>query len=224
MVRFFQFFIKSAKYTCQNIEFLFSLICIFIFVIIIISENIVGSTHRQCYDTVKDLPFNETGLLLGTSNYIGKNPNYYYLYRIDAAVELYQTGKIKYILVSGDNRKNNYNEPLMIKRDLMKRGVPEKIIFLDYAGFRTFDSVVRSKKVFGQNSITIISQKFHNERAIFIANHNNIQAIGYNAKEVPGRNGLKTRIRERFARIKAVLDVFILNTQPKFLGEKITIK
>jgi SanA protein len=224
MKRIFQLILKIGRYVYHNFTFLFSLLCILIFVIFIVSENIVGTARLQCYDKIEEIPYNETGLLLGTSNYIGKKPNYYYVYRINAAVELYQAGKIKNILVSGDNRQHNYNEPLMIKRDLIKRGIPEQAIFLDYAGFRTFDSVIRCKKVFGQNNITIISQRFHNERAIFIANHNEINAVGYNAKELTGRYGLKTRIRERFARIKAVLDVFILNTQPKFLGEKITIQ
>jgi SanA protein len=197
---------------------------ILIFLTFIISENIIRSTRHQCYDKIEEIPVNETGLLLGTSKYIGKTLNYYYKYRIDAAVDLFKAGKIKYILVSGDNSIQYYNEPQTIKKDLIQRGIPEYAIFLDYAGFRTFDSVIRSKKVFGQEKITIISQQFHNERAIFIANHNGIKAVGYNAKELQGKYGLKTRIRERFARIKAILDVYILQTEPKFLGKKIEIK
>lgn len=106
---------------------------------------------------------------------------------------------------------------------LLERGVPESAITLDYAGFRTLDSVVRSKAVFGQQKITIISQKFHNQRALFIANRRGVTAVGYNAKDVSFRLGIKIRLREYLARCKAILDIIILNKQPKFLGEKITI-
>ena len=193
-------------------------------VLIIVSENIINSNRKQCYDNMADMPINKVGLLLGTSKYIGININYYYKYRIEAASKLYKAGKIKYVLVSGDNHHKGYNEPETFKNDLIKKGIPANKIFLDYAGFRTFDSVIRSKKVFGQNSITIISQKFHNERALFIARHNNINAVAYNAKDLHGKYGLKTRIRERLARVKAILDIFILKTKPKFLGKKIEIK
>ena len=97
------------------------------------------------------------------------NNNLYFDYRILAAVELYKAGKIKYILISGDNRKKDYNEPEEMKKALIQKGVPAKFIYLDYAGFRTLDSVVRAKEVFGQNQLTIISQRFHNERAIYLA-------------------------------------------------------
>ena len=200
-----------------------AIIILSILSLFIISENIFKAQKKLCYNDIDEIPVNKVGLLLGTSKYIGKSLNYYYKYRIDAAVELYNKGKIKYILVSGDNSVQNYNEPKTFKNDLIKRGIPANRIYLDYAGFRTFDSVIRSKEVFGQNSITIISQQFHNERAIFIAKHNNIKAVGYNAKDLHGKYGLKTRIRERFARIKAILDVYILRTKPKFLGKKIKI-
>jgi SanA protein len=108
------------------------------------------------------------GLVLGTSQYL-KNGylNWYFKYRIEATVELYKKGKIDFILVSGDNSHKNYDEPTAFKNELIKRGIPADQIYLDYAGFRTLDSVVRAKEIFGQTSITIISQKFHNERAIY---------------------------------------------------------
>jgi SanA protein len=224
MTGVFKYLVQKARYVHRNFRFLFSMLCILFFITIIISENTIRSSRRLCYDKIEEVPCNETGLLLGTSKYIGKKLNYYYKYRIDAAVELYNAGKIKYVLVSGDNSEHTYNEPMTIKKDLINRGIPASVIFADYAGFRTFDSVIRSKKVFGQDKITIISQQFHNERAIFIAKHNEIDAVAYNAKDLIGKYGLKTRVRERFARIKAILDVFILKTKPKFLGEKITIE
>ena len=209
----------------KNLPFIFSVVIVSILLIIIISENIIKANEDYCYDDIKELPGNKVGMLLGTSKYIGRGwLNYYYQYRIDAAVDLYKSGKIKYVLISGDNSQHSYNEPKFIKDDLIKRGIPKNKIYLDYAGFRTFDSVIRSKKIFGQEKITIISQRFHNERAVFIAKHNGIEAVGYNAEAVAGKNGIKTRIRERLARVKAILDVYILRTKPKFLGDEIEIK
>ena len=126
-------------------------------------------------------------------------------------------------MVSGDNGKNNYDEPTDFKNELIKKGIPEDKIFLDYAGFRTLDSVVRAKEVFGQFSLTIVSQKFHNERAIYHAEKHGISAVGFNAKDLSRRYRHKTRLREYFARTKAVLDV-MFRVKPKFLGAKIEIK
>ena len=183
------------------------------------------STWKQVYSDVTNIPTNQVGLVLGTSKYTVRGfENPYFSHRIQAAVLLYKQGKIKHILVSGDNRLKEYNEPRYMLKALIAQGIPEKDITMDFAGFRTLDSVVRSKEVFGQSSITIISQKFHNQRALFLANHRAVQAIGFNAKDVPLTLSLKTRIREAFARCKAVLDIVVLNKQPKFLGEKVVIK
>ncbi len=195
-----------------------------VLILLTISENIFKSNKKLCFDDIAKLPDNKVGLLLGTSKYlVGGKQNLFYKYRMDAAEKLYQNGKIQFIIVSGDNRRKNYNEPKIMKNDLIKRGIPADKIFADYAGFRTFDSVVRSKEVFGQNKLTVISQRFHNLRAVFIARHFGIDAVAYNAKEVHGINGIKTRFRELFARIKALLDIYVLNTKPKFLGKKITV-
>ena len=110
-----------------------------------------------------------------------------------------------------------------MREALLKLGVPDSCIVLDYAGFRTLDSVVRCDEVFGEDSITIVSQEFHNQRALFIANKNNINAIAYNANDVYKNYSFKTRLREYFARVKCVLDIYIFHTSPKFLGEKIKI-
>lgn len=175
------------------------------------------------YSKVSDMPKNKVGLLLGTIKYLAKGGvNHYYTFRVDAAVALFKADKIDYILISGDNSHISYNEPDTFKKDLIKRGIPEEKIILDYAGFRTLDSVVRAKAIFGQDTMTIISQKFHNERAIYIAKNYGINAIGFDAKDVTNRYGLKTRLREYLARTKAVIDV-LLNIQPKFLGKEIQI-
>lgn len=182
------------------------------------------STKRQIFANLEKIPFNEVGLVLGTSKYLnGGYQNPYFYHRIEAAAQLYHAGKVKHLLVSGDNSLKSYNEPKQMQVTLMEKGVPESAITLDYAGFRTLDSVVRSKAVFGQQKITIISQKFHNQRAIFIANQRGVTAVGYNSKDVSFRLGIKIRLREYLARCKAILDIIILNKQPKFLGEKVYI-
>jgi len=115
---------------------------------------------------------------LGTSKNTRKgNINQYFKYRIEAATELFKTNKISYIIISGDNSVKGYDEPTDMKNELIKNGIDSTHIFLDYAGFRTFDSMVRSKEIFGQDSITIISQQFHNERALYIAERLGIKAI-----------------------------------------------
>lgn len=184
---------------------------------------IISTAGGKTFSTTDEMKSNKVGMVLGTAKYRAKGGiNLYFKYRIDATVQLYNSGKIEFVLVSGDNSTQYYNEPEAFKKELIKRGIPEHKIFLDYAGFRTLDSVVRASKVFGQNRITIISQKFHNERAIYLAEHFGIEAIGFNAKDVSKNYGFKTRVREYFARSKAVLDV-IFKVKPKFLGEKIEI-
>lgn len=191
--------------------------------IIICNRAIKKQAFSRLYTEVGTIPSNTVGLLLGTSPTLKNgNNNLYFDYRILAAAELYKAGKIKYILVSGDNRRKDYNEPEKMKEALMQKGVPEKSIYLDYAGFRTLDSVVRAKEVFGQNRLTIISQRFHNERAIYLAGKNGIDAIGYNAQDVSAYAGLKTNLRELLARVKMFIDLGV-GKQPHFLGEKITI-
>ena len=181
-------------------------------------------SNKRIFRSVNHVPQNQVGLVLGTSQYLRNGQvNLYFKYRIEATVLLFKEGKIKYILVSGDNRIVNYNEPERMRRELVKHGIPNENIILDYAGFRTLDSVVRSKKVFGQNSITIISQKFHNKRALYIASHYQMNAIAFNAKGVSLRSGLKTSIREVFARVKMILDLYVLQKEPHFLGDPISI-
>lgn len=179
--------------------------------------------HNKIYSSVQEIPYNKTGLLLGTAKWLpNKRLNYYYQFRIEAAIALYKAGKIDYILVSGDNGSIHYDESTTMQKDLMAAGVPKSRIFLDYAGFRTLDSVVRSKAIFGQDKITVISQQFHNERAIYIAENHGIDAIGFNAKDVNPTSGRTVQLRERLARVKMQLDL-LLGKEPRFLGEKISI-
>ena len=194
----------------------------FIFVRIA-NHSIEKNAENKTFSNTSEIKKNKVGLVLGTSKILKNGRiNLYFKYRINATVELYKKGKIDFVLVSGDNGTINYDEPTDFKNELVKKGIPAHRIFLDYAGFRTLDSVVRAKEIFGQTSLTIISQKFHNERAIYLAEKNGISAIGFNARDLSGKYGLKTRVREYFARTKVFLDI-IFKVKPKFLGEKIQI-
>jgi SanA protein len=182
---------------------------------------IVKVADGKNFSSLTSIPDNEVGLLLGTSKYNRSgNSNQFFKNRIEAAAALYHAGKIKHIIVSGDNAQLNYNEPRDMRKALVKKGVPGSAITLDFAGFRTLDSVVRSKKVFGQNKITIISQEFHNQRALFIANYYDLDAVGYCAVDPEDASFYPTFMREIFARFRAVIDIYVLNQSPKFLGQQ----
>jgi SanA protein len=188
------------------------------------NSTINKQTVNKIYSKTDSIPENNVGLLLGTSKFLRSgNSNQYFENRISATVQLYKAGKIKNIVISGDNSKKNYNEPEDMKNELIKHGIPENRIYLDFAGFRTYDSVFRMKEIFGQEKFTIISQEFHNQRAVYIANSLKLNAIGFNAKDVNTFNGFKTKIREKFARVKVFID-FVFDKKPKFLGKKVIIK
>ncbi|SKA43560.1 SanA/YdcF family protein [Photobacterium toruni] len=197
------------------------LLIIFVATLLLLDRWVSAQTESQIYHDPAKLPAYNIGLVLGTSKYIAKTLNPYYTYRMSAAIDLYNKHKVDVFLVSGDNAHRSYNEPRTMKRDLLKAGVAKNEIVLDYAGFRTLDSVVRAKKVFDTNHFVIITQQFHCERALFIADHYNINATCLAVQE-PRRGiaSFKIRVREVLARVKAIIDLFILHEQPKFLGPK----
>ncbi|QOW11323.1 hypothetical protein Q73A0000_13625 [Kaistella flava (ex Peng et al. 2021)] len=205
------------------IKIFLTLIVLGIFFTLWANQKIENATEDYVTSTINKLPKEKVGLVLGTSKTLKNgNKNLYFSYRIDAAVELYKSGKISYIIVSGDNSTKNYNEPEDMQNELIARGIPKTKIFLDFAGLRTLDSVVRAKEIFGQDSYIIISQRFHNERAVFIAQKKGIKAYGYNAKDVNKQAGFKTNLREYFARTKVFWDLFF-GVDPKFGGSKVVI-
>ena len=173
------------------------------------------------YTSVNDIPYRKTGLLLGCSPVLKSGaPNPYFTHRIQATVELYRAGKISNILVSGENSRIDYDEPTAMKAALVAAGVPDSVIYLDYAGFRTIDSVIRAKEVFGRDSVTIISQPFHNKRALYIARHYGLEAVAYNAQDLGGGYGLHQKIREHGARSKLFVELYLMQYSPHFLGKK----
>jgi len=172
----------------------------------------------RVYSDAEAVPAREYGLVPGTSRLVhGKYLNTYFFNRIRAAVELYRAGKIRKIIVSGDNSRTDYNETGDMERELIAEGVAPEDVLSDFAGFRTLDSVVRARNIFGANELTVISQRFHCERAIYLAARNGIDAVGFEADEVAPRSiRLKLAVREALARVMAVLDAEILNTKPHF--------
>lgn len=197
--------------------------CLLICAIFYCNIRVETYAKSRLYDNVQDIPHRHAALLLGTTPKTRSgNTNKYYTYRIEACVKLYKAKKIDRIIVSGDNHNRNYNEPEAMRKALVAKGIPNNVIFLDYAGFRTLDSVVRAKEIFGQTSFTIISQRFHNERAVYIAGKKDIDAIGFNARDARLKYGFKTHIREVFARCKVFLDLLV-GKQPHFLGDTIDI-
>lgn len=187
------------------------------------NHTIEYNTDDYVTENINKLPNKKVGLVLGTSKTLKNgNNNPYFFYRIDAAEALYKSGKIKYIIVSGDNSTQFYNEPEDMQNELIARGIPKTKIFLDYAGLRTLDSVVRAKEIFGQESYIIISQRFHNERAVYLAQKKGIETYGYNAKDVNKKAGLKTNLREYLARVKVFWDL-LWGIDPKFGGSKVVI-
>ena len=199
------------------------IICFCALLICWANYKINSFSEQYIFNTTDTLPECKTAVLLGTSKFMRNGTkNYFFYNRIKAAETLLKSGKAKYIIISGDNSLSYYNEPEDMKKELMKAGIPDSVIYLDYAGFRTFDSMIRAKEVFGQTKFIVVSQQFHNERAVFIARKYGIEAYGYNAEDVDAYSGFKTKVRELFARVKVFVDVYT-NKKPKFLGEKINI-
>ncbi len=172
------------------------------------------AVHRD----VSAAPANPVGLLLGTSKTVFGRPNLFFRTRVAAAAELFHAGKVRALLVSGDHSRDDYNEPQDMKDALVAAGVPAEAVFLDYAGFSTLDSVVRAKEVFGLDRFTVISQPFHCERALYIAAAHGIEAAGFAAADLGGVVAKKTYLREYLARVKALLQVELLDSGPRFLG------
>lgn len=201
------------------------ILAILLFVVLFLCNAIIESAASgKTFSTVDSTPKNKVGIVLGTARHLiegGMNP--FYTHRIQAAITLFDAGKIDFLLVSGDNRTVYYNEPERMKNDLIAGGIPENRIYLDLAGNRTLDSMVRAKEVFGLSEVTVISQEWHNERAIYLAGRYGLNAIGYNATDVKGNRGRKVHLREYFARVKVFVDL-ILNTQPTDMSKKVIIE
>jgi len=203
-----------VKVFLRKIVRLAGIVAVACLVIMLVSDQIVANNAKgKVFSDIDSIRYNKVGLLLGTTPQarLTRITNYFFIYRIDAADQLYKAGKIEKILISGDeNSLDGVNEPECMRDSLVARGVPASAIILDGKGYRTINSIVNANKVFGLKSFTIISQKFHNQRAIYQAEHlgldvEDIQA--YNAEMPKARRAFLTTIREYFARVKLFMDL-----------------
>jgi SanA protein len=173
---------------------------------------VIKSTQSRVFYDIDSLPFHTDGLVLATGKLIEKGRiNQHFVRRVDAAAALYHAGKVKRLILSGDKR---HDEPMELKRALLERGVPESAMVLDNYGLRTLDSVVRAHDVFKCEKLTIISERFHDFRALFLSRYYGIDAVAYAPQDLPFRWMIRSTLRESLARVKAVLDLYILKTKP----------
>ncbi len=197
-----------------------------VLLIILAAESFTNlRANKYCHDKAADCRQGDVALVLGCSKRLSRNrANFYFTGRMQAAAELWKTGKLRCILVSGDNREKYYNEPRDMKNALVKLGVPEDKIVCDYAGLRTFDSVVRARRIFGAEKITIVSQSYHAKRAVATARQLGIDAEGFNAPLVPINRPtwLRQFLRERAARVAMVFDLLI-GSAPRHMGDRIPL-
>lgn len=184
--------------------------------VVLSNRWVINSTDAYLYKDSSLLPDNEVGLVLGTSTYTSEgksNPQFYG--RVQAAADLYKLGKVKRLIASGTNPDSRYNEPKRMREALLELGVPSEAIIMDFAGDRTFDSVARAKAVYGLDRVTLITQRYHGYRALFLARKMGLRAVGYVARLPDGSLGSRNPMREIFARTLAVFDLFLLGTEPR---------
>lgn len=189
--------------------------------VVLCNRWVINSTDAYLYTNSALLPENDVGIVLGTSSYTREGEsNPQFNERLKAAADLYRMGKVKHLIVSGSNPSENYNEPKRMRQELIKAGVPEKAITMDFAGFRTLDSLARAQHVFAVNRCTIITQRYHAYRAVFLGKKLGMRVAAFVAPAGPNLDyGRRNPPREILARVKAVLDLFVLRTKPKFLGQ-----
>ncbi|AUI55612.1 protein SanA [Prevotella jejuni] len=198
-------------------QILYSSIAILVILVIIIALcniSVDRNAEGRTFSNINDVPTMQTALLLGTNPKTrdGKRPSSFYLARINATAELYKHGKFRQLIISGD-RREGYDEPQTMRHDLIERGVPDSIIMMDGQGYRTLLSLRNSKQNFGIHDMIIISQKWHNERSIFLADKMNIKAVGYNADDVRHPRAIWTHIRELLARVKLFIDLYVTHRE-----------
>ena len=187
-----------------------------------IQRHIVQSTTEYILHDAADAPLSDAVMVLGAFVTKSGNPSLILRDRLDYGHELYIQGKAKKILISGDHGQVDYDEVNTMRNYLLEKGVPSEDIFMDHAGFNTYDSMYRAKAIFGVETLLISTQEFHINRAVFIARKLEIQAYGYPCADKPTYNMIVLNIRESLARAKAYWDTLVMRN-PRFLGEPIPI-
>lgn len=207
----------------KSLIFLEIALLIPLLVLLISNQVIRVASGPYLFDLPGDIPYQRVGLVLGTSHRMRSGgPNPYFHHRMEAAAQLYHSGKVSYLIVSGDNRTQFYNEPAQMKRALQALDVPEEVIYKDHAGLRTLDSVLRAREVFGLDSMTVVSQRFHNQRAVYIARHHGMEAVALNASGVKHQHANRVMVREWFAKAKVFWDI-LTSKELHMEDEKVTV-
>ncbi|MEZ7695405.1 MULTISPECIES: vancomycin high temperature exclusion protein [Prevotella] len=198
----------------QILYFSIAILVILAIIVALCNISVDRNAEGRTFSDINDVPTMQTALLLGTNPKTrdGKRPSSFYLARINATAELYKHGKFRQLIISGD-RREGYDEPQTMRHDLIERGVPDSIIMMDGQGYRTLLSLRNSKQYFGIHDMIIISQKWHNERSIFLADKMNIKAVGYNADDVRHPRAIWTHIRELLARVKLFIDLYVTHRE-----------
>lgn len=212
-----------SKFFSKKIILLFylPLIALFLIIIFVCNYKVEQFSNDKIFSDIDKIPHNRIGLLLGTCKVLDDDitMNPFWKYRVEATYQLWKNKKIDRILISGDGGWFGHNEPEDFRKIFLKMGIPDSVMYIDASGFRTHDSVIRALKVYGLRKFTIISQLFHNKRALVIADKFGIDAIAFNAKDVERKFTWFNFFREKLARVKLFLDLYILNTKPHLIDE-----
>lgn len=203
-------------------KYVLLLLILFLFLAGINSLTVPFRNKAQQYSKIENVPQKQTAILLGALVYQNGGLSDITKDRALTAVDLYNNKKVEKILVSGDHGRKKYDEVNTIKDFLLEQGIPAEDIFMDHAGFDTYDSIYRARNIFEVESATIVTQKFHLPRSLYIADKLRLEAVGIQADRHKYRSMARIWIRERLATFKAVLNIW-LHSQPKFLGDKIPI-
>jgi SanA protein len=187
---------------------------------------VLHRTRDAIFTDLARLPENDVALVLGTSRYNsdGVSENPFFRGRMNSAARLYREGKVRHLLVSGDHGRDSYDEPTWMFDALVARGVPRSAITLDYAGFRTLESMARAKAVFGLHRFTVVTDDFHQARSVFLARSLGLEVVGFPSERVPYWWSKKVRTRELASRTVACLDVYVFHTRPRFYGPPVKIE
>ena len=215
---------RKARWIHRSWRSVQALAAAVILVLVLGNLWVVNNTEAYLYSNFAALPENEVGLVLGTSPFTrGGEANPHFAGRVAAAVELYQLGRIKHLIVSGANPDSSYNEPRRMWQALTAAGVPSQAITMDFAGFRTFDSMARAKLVFGLDRLTVITQDYHAYRALFIGKKLGLSPVAYAPAGESSGPAFRPYLREVAARVWAIFDLYLFDTEPRFVGEPVPL-
>jgi SanA protein len=206
----------------KYLKIIFLLCAIFILGIISINLLIVFKSKEFIFNKVDEVPKCYTAIVLGALVSKSGDLSDILQDRLDMAIELYKKDKIKRFLLSGDHGRKNYDEVNSMKNYLIQKGIKTEDIFLDHAGFDTYNTMTRAREIFEVTDVVIVSQEFHLSRAIYIARKKGLTAYGIVADRRNYISIARLQFREYLANVKAFFEVLI-NKQPKFLGNKIPI-